>query len=455
MTPSLQQAIALLQKNQQELQKAVREELAANPVLEATEPSEERAAEQEGQDTDSAGDDPFEDYDFAAYEKYLDAGEPAFRPRSWRDEDAPTIEKTLETKETLSDHLMWQLQMNAQSEEIVKAGKAIIGNLNADGYLDTSLEEVEASEAIPFDHLKEALVLIQYSDPVGVAARSIEECLLIQLRHLGVTDEKLLAFVSDHLHLLEDKDYPKISELLHCSLDDVEHYIEIIQRLDPKPGSMYTTETTQYVIPDVYVAEMDGEFKVWLNDEGLPKLTISRFYRQLIARKATKNHDETVRYIQKKLRDALWLLKSIDQRQETIRKVSESIVRHQEDFLRRGIKHIRPLVLKDIADDIGRHESTVSRVVKDKYIHTPRGTLEMKFFFHSGLRKDGGDDVSSLLVKDKIKNIVEGEDSRRPLSDATIVEGLSQEGIHIARRTVAKYRQELDIPSSTKRRRRG
>jgi RNA polymerase sigma-54 factor len=258
--------------------------------------------------------------------------------------------------------------------------------------------------------------------------------------------------VKDHMGLLQGRKFKELAQALGCSLDEVMHYVDTIRHLDPKPGKKYNAGSNHYVIPDVYVLKVDKGYTIVLNEEGLPRLRISSFYRRMIDRNNLEVTRETREYVREKFRSAFRLIKSLEERQRTIYKVARSIVKYQQGFLDFGYEHLRPLILKDVADDIGMHESTVSRVVNHKYMHTPRGLYEMKFFFHSGISSTQGQDVSSLTVKERIKKVVGEEESQRPLSDAAIVQILSNEGLRIARRTVAKYREELRIPSSNERR---
>ena len=296
-----------------------------------------------------------------------------------------------------------------------------------------------------------ALAHIQTFDPIGVAARDLQECLLLQIRHLGLEGTPTEKIVSEHLRLLQNHQVPELARRLGLTIDELKDHIEIIKHLDPKPGSRYNPSQSQYVIPDVYVVKVEDHYEVFLNEEGLPQLRISPVYRRLLDKSASENNAETRAYVKDKFRSALWLIKSVDQRQKTIHKVATSIVNFQRDFLDHGIEHLRPLVLRDVANDIGMHESTVSRVVNNKYMHTPQGVYEMKFFFHSGISSSYGESVSSVTIKQRIRKIIEAEDPRKPLSDSKIVSILQREGLMLARRTIAKYREELKIPTSNQR----
>jgi RNA polymerase sigma-54 factor len=292
--------------------------------------------------------------------------------------------------------------------------------------------------------------MVQSFDPIGVAARDLQESLLLQLRHLGLENTPAEKIVTEHLRALQNHQIPEISRKLGLSIDDLKEHIEVIRHLDPKPGSRFNPSQSQYVTPDVYVEKIDDEYVVWLNEDGLPQMRISPTYRRLLD-KGTEHGEETRAYVRDKFNAARWLIKSVQQRQNTIYKVARSIVNFQREFLDHGIEHLRPLVLRDVANDIGMHESTVSRVVTNKYMHTPQGVFEMKFFFHSGISSSYGESVSSVTIKQRIKKIIESEDQRKPLSDSKIVSILQREGLVLARRTIAKYREELKIPTSNQR----
>jgi RNA polymerase sigma-54 factor len=291
---------------------------------------------------------------------------------------------------------------------------------------------------------------VQSLDPAGVASRDLTECLRIQLRMLGLENSPADVMVRDHMKQLQSHQYGEISRQMGLTTEEVAHHLEIVKRLDPRPGNRYSPERSAYILPDVFVVKEGDDYKIVLNDDGLPKLRISPTYRRMLDDRRADS-EETRAYVKEKLRSALWLLKSVDQRQRTIYKVSESIVRHQRAFLDHGISHLRPLVLRDVASDIGMHESTVSRVVANKYMHTPRGVFELRFFFHSGITSSMGEAVSSVTIKQRIRKMIEEEDSQRPLSDSRIADVLGSEGLPLARRTVAKYREELRIPPSNLR----
>jgi RNA polymerase sigma-54 factor len=455
LTPSLQQAIKLLPLTTLELAEVLEQEVMENPLLEETpkedgEQSLDAAAQEEKEREKKEKDDPLDQIDVDKFfEDYVEDNEPR-RSRSLEIPEAPPIENTLTEAADLYDHLLWQLRMSVSDELTLEIAEAIILNLDEDGMLRASVEEIANMGPYAPDEVEKALATVQGFDPPGVAARDIGECLLLQLKHLGLCGTPTETMVRDHLKQLQSHQYADIARQMNLSADEVAHHVEIVRRLDPKPGLRYSPDRSTYIVPDVHVVKEGEEYKIVLNDDGLPKLRISSTYRRLLDEKQPGS-EETRNYVKDKLRSALWLLKSVDQRQRTIYKVAESIVRHQRGFLDQGITELRPLVLRDVAADIGMHESTVSRVVANKYMHTPRGVYEMRFFFHSGITSSLGESVSSVTIKDKIKKMIEAEDQAHPFSDSRIAEMLGRDGLPLARRTVAKYREEMRIPPSNLR----
>ncbi len=457
LTPSLQQAIKLLPLTTLELAEVLEQEVMENPLLEEVPVEETKTQEELAQESQEEApkereraEDPLKEIEIERFfEDYFDdGGERRMRPAEVP--DVPPIENTLPESPDLYDHLLWQLRMTLADEVTLEIGEAIIQNLDEDGLLRVSLEDVAAMGPWPMEAVEKTLGLVQALDPPGVAARSLTECLRIQLKVLGLEDSPADVMVRDHMKQLQSHQYPEISRQMGLTADEVAHHLEIIQGLSPRPGNRYSAKRSDYILPDVFVVKEGDEYKIVLNDDGLPKLRISPTYRRMLDHKEPGS-EETRAYVKDKLRSALWLLKSVDQRQRTIYKVGESIVRHQRAFLDHGISHLRPLVLRDVASDIGMHESTVSRVVANKYMHTPRGVYEMRFFFHSGITSTMGEAISSVTIKDRIKKMIEEEDASRPLSDSRIAEVLAAEGLPLARRTVAKYREELRIPPSNLR----
>lgn len=464
MTPQLQQAIKLLQLSRMELVDLVQQELEENPILEeGTEILEEKEAREEAaelQEVIAAGEeikevsgesDGLNDIDWQTYlEGYNLGGSTADCYEE--DEDRPSYENLLTKKSTLSDHLMWQLNLSRLSDRERRVASEIIGNLDNDGYLKASMEEIAEATGVHAADVEKVLAVVQEFDPPGVACRSLQECLLRQVDQLGMRGSLVEKILSDHIAELETRRYPVIAKALGISLDEVLAAAKIISNFDPRPGSAYGQEEVHYIVPDIFVYKIGDEYVVVLNDEGLPNLRINAFYRSALAEGSTIDEKAGV-YIQEKLRGALWLIKSIHQRQRTIYKVTKSIIKFQREFFDRGIEHLKPLVLRDVAEDIEMHESTISRVTTNKYVQTPQGLFELKYFFNSSINTTGGDSIASESVKSRIKEIVAGENPKKPYSDQKLVELLHQHGIDIARRTVTKYREMLGIGSSTERRR--
>jgi RNA polymerase sigma-54 factor len=452
LTPSLQQAIKLLPLTTLELAEVLEQEVMENPLLEEVPAQELSGEEPEPEEPKEEPEkvDPLKDIDVEKFfEDYLDDGDQR-RTRSAEIPELPPIENTLTETPDLYDHLLWQLHMSVSDELTLEIGDAIVQNVDEDGMLRASLEEIANLGPYPMEEVEKALKIVQSLDPPGVAARDLTECLRLQLKHLGLEGSPTDVMVRDYIKPLQSHQYADIGKHMGLTPEEVSHHFEIIRRLDPKPGMKYCPDRSTYVIPDVFVVKEGDEYKIILNDDGLPKLRISPTYRRMLDGKES-NSEETRNYVKEKLRSALWLLKSVDQRQRTIYKVADSIVRHQRGFFDQGIAHLRPLVLRDVATDIGMHESTVSRVVANKYMHTPRGVYELRFFFHSGITSTMGEAVSSVTIKDKIRKMIDDEDTSRPLSDSRIAELLGANGLPLARRTVAKYREELRIPPSNLR----
>jgi RNA polymerase sigma-54 factor len=454
LTPSLQQAIKLLPLTTLELAEVLDQEVMENPLLEEVPVQETLSAEEtpaeETREEPEKPEDSLKEIDVEKFfEDYFDDAHDR-RSRPSEVPELPPIENTLTESLDLYDHLLWQLRMTVSDELTMEIGEAIIQNLDEDGMLRIPLEDVANLGPYPMPEVEKALAVVQSLDPAGVAARDLTECLRIQLRMLGLENSPADVMVRDHMKQLQSHQYGEISRQMGLTSEEVAHHLEIVRRLDPRPGNRYSPERSAYILPDVFVVKEGDDYKIVLNDDGLPKLRISPTYRRMLDDRRADS-EETRAYVKEKLRSALWLLKSVDQRQRTIYKVSESIVRHQRAFLDHGISHLRPLVLRDVASDIGMHESTVSRVVANKYMHTPRGVFELRFFFHSGITSSMGEAVSSVTIKQRIRKMIEEEDSQRPLSDSRIADVLGREGLPLARRTVAKYREELRIPPSNLR----
>lgn len=459
MTPQLQQAIKLLQLSRLELEGAIRKELDENPVLEefqeiVEEESPKVEAQQETPNDSAEGQaasDPRQQEEFE-WENYLDSSyKPPQGPAGGTDE-IMNYENLISTSTSLHDHLMWQMGLGGFNEDEQHVLAILISYVDDDGYVKTPFEEIAQEEGTTVEELQEMIPFLQEFDPAGVGARDLKECLLIQAKHLEEDTNDFVRLINDHIKDLEKKNYPGIAKAMNLPIEDVVDMCKIIYTMDPKPGRAYMPQDTQFVTPDVYVYKVGDEYMVALNEDGLPRLRISNLYKNILKGDQQTGNQETAQsYIQDKLRSAVWLIKSIHQRQRTIYKVTESIVKHQQDFFEKGPGFIKPMILRDIANDIGMHESTVSRVTTNKYVHTPRGIFELKYFFNSGISKTDGDSLASESVKLKIKNLVGEEDPKNPLSDQKIVELLKKDGIQIARRTVAKYRDMLKILPSSKR----
>jgi RNA polymerase sigma-54 factor len=478
MTPSLQQAIKLLQMSKLELEEVLTQEMVENPVLE--EEQEEAAREAEAAEATEAPEaakedlaapsstattpgetppeteagpeaerDSFDEIDFGSYfEDYLDT---AYNPRQYEDSEQTPLENTLSSTPGLQEYLTWQLSMSGATAAVREIATYLVGNIDEDGYLRVAREEIRAAGYEDGGDVEKALALVRAFDPPGVCAFDLPDCLMIQIRALGIENPLIEKIVTEHWPEFLNRQFQQLSRAIGVGMSELQAVVEIIKNLEPKPGRKYSNERTIYVEPDVAVRKIGDEYVIQLNEDGLPRLRISAAYRRMLRGGNGAIGQEAAAYLKDKMRSAVWLIKSLDQRQRTIYKVADSIVRHQREFLDKGIEHLRPLVLRDVANDIGMHESTVSRVVSNKYIHTPRGLFPMKYFFHSGIDSANGADVSSLSIKSKIARYIADEDTRRPHSDARIMQRLRAEGIQIARRTVAKYREELRIPSSSQR----
>jgi len=465
ITPQLQQAIRLLQLTRLELVDLISQEMKDNPLLEEAEEGREYAEAEESVSEKGEREAPTETEqtqevkgqgegaDEFDWENYIENYNLStyYRQSSSDGEERPSFENFLTKRTTLVDHLSWQLQLSRFTEEEHKVGTYIIGNLDEDGYLKISLEDIGSESQVPLEMVEGVLRRIQQFDPVGVAARDLKECLLIQLEQMAVRDPVAEKIVSEHLALLKNRNHPAIARRLGVTLDRVNQAAYLISKLDPKPGRAFGGEVIQEIIPDVYVYKVEGEYVIYLNDEDIPRLRVNSFYRNIL----TDSHSVVEgdrKYIQEKLRSALWLIRSIHQRQRTIYKVTKSIIKFQREFLDKGIQFLKPLVLRDVAEDIQMHESTISRVTHNKYVHTPQGIYELKFFFNTGITSTQGETLASESVKNLLREIIAKEDPRKPYSDEKLVQILKEMNIHIARRTISKYREMMKILSSNERR---
>jgi RNA polymerase sigma-54 factor len=454
MTPQLQQAIKLLQLSRMELQEVIDQEIKENPVLEEDSgQAEEESGQEEKKQEEVATEaeareevrEPVKDQD---WEEYMEGYSISTYTSARADSGETPWENLITRQVTLADYLLWQLRMSPLSPPEQEIGGFIIGNIDENGYLQGSLEEVCRELSFQAPMAEEILHLIQSFDPAGVGARDLQECLLIQLRGLPERSPLAEEIVTGYLAYCKKRDYRELARKLKIPLAQVLEAVEVISHLDPKPGRAFSVEETRVIIPDVFVYKVEGDYVIVLNDDGLPKLRINSYYRELI----DSNKDAVSRgYLKEKMKSALWLIRSIQQRQVTMYKVTKSIVKFQRDFFDRGIDHLKPLILRVVADDIEMHESTVSRVTTNKYAHTPQGIYELKFFF-SGKVGVYGEEVAVKRVQNLIRQVIAGEDPRNPYSDDKLCRLLKEKHhITIARRTVAKYREMLRILSSSER----
>ncbi|MBW8877488.1 MAG: RNA polymerase factor sigma-54 [Acidobacteria bacterium] len=464
MTPSLQQAIKLLQMTRMELDTLLTQELVENPVLEESaeaESAEEEAPQEAPPEPPVNGESldhtqSMENIDLDAY--FGDYWEGSGTSSMMEERDEPPIENSLTREPDLYDHLLWQLHMADVAPRQREIAELIIGNLDPDGFLVATPEEIRAmgdqtGGDYSLEEVLAGLALVRALDPPGIACANLQESLLLQMDVREVAPDDLARrMVSEAWDLFLRRQFPAVAKKLGVELAELEEAVELVRTLETHPGRRFSTDRPHYIEPDVFVRRVGEEYVIQLNDDGLPRLRVSRAYRRMLqTMRSAGKENEAQQFIKDKIRSAVWLIKSLDQRQRTIYKVAASIVRQQREFLDKGIENLRPMVLRDVAEDIGMHESTVSRVVSNKYIHTHRGLFPMKFFFHSGIDREYGDNISSLTVKRKIEQLIQAEDPKRPLSDSELMRILNREGIQIARRTVAKYRDELSIPSSTDR----
>jgi len=503
LTPSLMQMVAVLQLNRLELRDLIQQEIAQNPVLEeatedgaeelspseiqalleaedertppsdqavldATETTEHAAAEEFADEVDGtaaesesaeletaaqpAQPDPFEEIDFGSFfEEYLD---PGYRAPASETVERPSLESFLSQPLTLADHLRAQLSMMPLDEAVHDAADSIIGNLDENGYLTATLEEIATSGEHKLEDVEAALRVVQSLDPAGVGARDLRECLLLQLKSRNGEGGVAWQIVADHLKLLEKRQLRELAKVLHRPLEHIEIALKVIQSLDPRPGLRYSGPGARQIEPDVSIFKEGDQYIVQLNDDDLPQLRLNSHYRRLLDR--SQEPDRQVRnYIKERFTAALQLMKNIEQRKQTILRVCEAIVRRQRDFLDYGLDHLRPMMIKDVAEEIGVHPSTVSRAVANKYAHTPQGVFELRYFFSEPVQGPSGAAIPLLTLKRMVRKMIEEEDPAHPLTDEQIAAMLKAKGIHVTRRTVAKYREDMKIPSTHQRRRRG
>lgn len=462
MTPQLQQAIRLLQLSRLELSEIVQQELLENPVLDEYAPPENETEfsidQPEDPDAPAQSNSDREDEintlsipkDIAEWESYLESSQ-SLPYQAREEQERPSFEAMITRPDTLQEHLMWQLRMTRLTEEEMTAGQAIIGNLDDNGYLETPLEEILHPLGPDIEAVgPNVLRVIQEFDPPGAGARDLVECLLIQIRFLELEGSLVEKIIREHLHDVARGDVDTIVRQMEVSRSEVLKALDLLKELEPKPGRPFGGTESIYVTPDAFLFKMGDEWTIMLNDDGMPKLRINGYYRELLKHGSSMKAEDR-EFLLEKIRSASWLIKSIDQRQRTIYRVTKSILEKQLDFFERGIRHLKPMVLRDVADDIGVHESTVSRVTTHKYLHCPHGLFELKFFFNPGIQTLSGEMMASESVRAKIRDLIGAEDTAKPLSDQAISQMLRLEGVDIARRTVAKYRESMKILPSSRR----
>jgi len=464
LTPGLVQMVSVLALNKLELREMINQEMIANPVLEElpedvpslddvekkTEAAEmppvppaEQAAARNGERQDS-----FEEIDFGSFfDEYLD---PGYRSPESEIVEKPSFENFLSQPTSLADHLEWQLSLALCPDAVREAGYSIIGNLNEDGYLTATLEEIAQSGGHQLEDVQEALKMVQEFDPLGIAARDVRECLLIQLRTLAPDNTLAHQIVSEHLKQLQNKQYREIARALDRPVKTVERAVELIRKLDPRPGQRYNSIQARLIEPDVAFVKSGEDYQVVMNEDGLPQLRLSHHYRRLLGEGNTTR--EVRNYVKERFTSAIQLIKNIEQRKQTIIKVCEAIIRRQKEFLDKGIDFLRPMMIKEVAEEVGVHPSTVSRAVASKYAHTPQGVFELRYFFSEAVQGPSGLSTSLVNLKRLVKKMIEEEDVAHPLTDEQITHRLSELGFCVTRRTVAKYREDMRIPSTHQRR---
>src|SRR5271167_2799169 len=460
LTPGLVQMVSVLALNRLELREMINQEMIANPVLE--EQSEEPTQ------TDNYSDEtflkaetekvpekpepnPFDEFDVGSFfNQYLDSGGDGGQSQEREVSERPSFEKFLSSATGLTDHLTWQLSVTICSDTVKEIAESIIGNLDENGYLTASTEELAQEGKYSQDDLDDALAVVQDFDPIGVGARDLRECLLLQLKAFDPQNTLAHQIVSEHLKQVQSNQLKEIARALNRPLDIVKHAIDTIKKLDPRPGLRYNKTQPRLVEPDVYFRKVDDQWQVFMNDDDVPQLRLSPVYRRLMARDAA---DREVRnYVKERVTAAMQLMKSIEQRKHTILRVCQIIIRRQGDFLEHGADHLKPMMIKEVAEEVGVHPSTVSRAVSSKYAHTPQGVMELRSFFSESVNGPEGGGMSLLTLKRLVKKMIEEEDSTKPLTDDLIAKKLGDAGIHVTRRTVAKYREDMRIPSTHQRR---
>jgi RNA polymerase sigma-54 factor len=449
MTPKLQQALKLLQMPAIELQQMLKQEIMENPLLDEEEEYLE-LQEEERQESDTKEDEKTDEEDADEKEEEVDWEE--YMQTGWEiaaglGEESPEdfVERVPVAKRSFTEQLISQLRIVTDDDRMIEIGDYIIGSLDESGYLTCELEEVANTFGATVEEVQKVLSIIQTFDPPGVGARNLQESLIIQLNIRGLGDSLAARIIRDHFDDFKQKKYPELSKKLKVSIVDIQNQCKIISMLDPKPGLEIMAGDPQYVIPDLVVEKVDEKYVIYLNDKNIPRLRINSVYQEELLKENHDGNRETKEFIQSRLKSARWLIQTIEQRRRTMVKVMQCIVEKQQEFFERGTAFLKPLTLQQVASEINMHESTVSRVTTNKYVQTPRGVFELKFFFSSSLGTQDGSEISAKSAKDKIRRIIERENARNPLSDQKIADMLKADGLNIARRTVAKYREQLNI----------
>jgi RNA polymerase sigma-54 factor len=460
LTPGLVQMVSVLALNRLELREMINQEMIANPVLE--EQSEEPTVSDNYSDEtflkaetekvpEKAESNPFDEFDVGTFfNQYLDTGGDGGKSQEREISERPSFEKFLSSPEGLTDHLNWQLSVTICSDSVRELVENIIGNLDENGYLTASTEELAQNGKYSVDDLDDALAVVQDFDPIGVGARDLRECLLLQLKAFDPQNTLAYQVVSDHLKQVQSNQLKEIARALNRPTDIIKHTIETIKKLDPRPGLRYNKTEPRLVEPDVYFRKMDDQWQVFLNEDDMPQLRLSPTYRRLLVRDAA---DKEVRnYVKERFTAAIQLMKNIEQRKHTILRVCQSIIARQGEFLDKGPDTLKPMMIKEVAEEVGVHPSTVSRAVASKYAHTPQGVMELRQFFSESVNGPEGGAMSLQTLKRLVKKMIEEEDGSKPLTDEQIAHKLDDAGIHVTRRTVAKYREDMRIPSTHQRR---
>jgi len=460
LTPGLVQMVSVLALNRLELREMINQEMIANPVLEelSEEPTQSdnysdetflKAETEKVPEKPEAN--PFDEFDVGTFfNQYLDSGGDGGRSQEREISERPSFEKFLSSATGLTDHLAWQLSVTICSDRVRELAESIIGNLDENGYLTASTEELAQNGKYSQDDLDDAIAVVQDFDPIGVGAKDLRECLLLQLKAFDPQNTLAQQVVSEHLKQVQSNQLKEIARALNRPLEVVKRALDVIKKLDPRPGLRYNKTEPRLVEPDVYFRKVDDQWQAFLNEDDMPQLRLSPTYRRLLVRDAA---DRDVRnYVKERFTAAIQLMKNIEQRKHTILRVCQSIIARQGEFLDQGPDALKPMMIKEVAEEVGVHPSTVSRAVANKYVHTPQGVLELRYFFSESVNGPQGSEMSLLSLKRRVKKMIEDEDTSHPLTDEQITKKLSDEGIHVTRRTVAKYREDLRIPSTHRRR---